>query len=178
MILIDAIPDVSPPADGSVTATFPLVITPDDLQPPIDVIELWDRGEQSICYAIESRRKKDLGPLASSYTFRLGTRFIESIHERGLDTNETMLRNIIRAAAYVIADAAKDQHGYKLHHLRESETAGSPQRTRAHDQARAWRLMLQKQGAGWRLHYWQISTPDGVVIEFANVGKESEREIY
>jgi hypothetical protein len=38
--------------------------------------------------------------------------------------------------------------------------------------------MLQKHGAGWRLHYWQISTAEGIIIEFANVGKESEREIY
>jgi hypothetical protein len=38
--------------------------------------------------------------------------------------------------------------------------------------------MIQKHGAAWRLHYWQIPTPEGSMIEFANVCKESEREIY
>ena len=45
------------------------------------------------------------------------------------------------------------------------------------DQAKAWRLMLQQHGAGWRLHYWKIPTHEGYVIEFANVCRESEREI-
>jgi hypothetical protein len=88
------------------------------------------------------------------------------------------LRSILKAASAVIADKAREISGYRLHHFRESEAADAPQLIRSSDQAKAWRLMLQKHGAGWRLHYWQISTPEGIIIEFANVGKESEREIY
>ena len=98
--------------------------------------------------------------------------------ERGLGTNETMLRIIVRAASSVIADRAKDVSSYELHPFRKSETADSQQFTRDSDHARAWRLMLQKRGAGWRLHYWQTPTARGSMIEFANVCKESEREIY
>jgi hypothetical protein len=99
------------------------------------------------------------------------------MNERGLDTNETLLNSFFRAAADVIADKAKDRKGYKLHKLREDKTADSPQRTRDRDQAKAWRLMLQQHGTGWRLHYWQIPTDKGFIIEFANVCKESESDI-
>ncbi len=85
---------------------------------------------------------------------------------------------IIRAASNVIADKAKDMPGYQLHAYRKSETADSPQLIRDSDHARAWRLMIQKHGAGWRLHYWQIPTAQGYQIEFANICKESERKIY
>lgn len=78
-----------------------------------------------------------------------------------------------------IANKPKDMPPvYQIHPVRKSKTADSPQLVREGDYAKAWRLMLQKYRAGWRLHYWQISTPDGDIIEFANVGKESEREIY
>ncbi len=100
------------------------------------------------------------------------------MNERELDTNETVLRNIIHALVNVILDRAKDMKGYSLHKLRADETADSPQRERASDKGQAWRLKLQQSGAGWRLHYWKIPTLDGPMIEFANVCKESESEIY
>ncbi|HVB73955.1 MAG TPA: hypothetical protein VNE38_10400, partial [Ktedonobacteraceae bacterium] len=80
--------------------------------------------------------------------------------------------------AAVIADQAKHIKGYKLHELRESEAANSSQRTRARDNAKAWRLMISKHGAGWRMHYWQISTEAGSIIEFSNVVKESDDTIF
>ncbi len=67
-IIVDAIPDFPRNADNMISQTFPLLFTPDDLLPLIDVIELWDK-----------------------------------------------------------------------------------------DNAKAWRLMLEKHGAGWRMHYWQDS---------------------
>ncbi len=111
--------------------------------------------------------------LHPSVQARLGDFF-----NRGLDNNEIVLRSIIRAASDVIADRARGIPGYRLHHFRESEAANSPQLIRNVDQAKAWRLMVSKHGAGWRMHYWQIPTSEGSVIEFANVCKESEREIY
>lgn len=87
-IIVDAIPDFPRNADNMISQTFPLLFTPDDLLPLIDVIELWDK-----------------------------------------------------------------------------------------DNAKAWRLMLEKHGAGWRMHYWQIPTPEGSVVEFSNVVKESDDTI-
>ncbi|HLG65146.1 MAG TPA: hypothetical protein VKY19_24645 [Ktedonosporobacter sp.] len=182
VVVLDVLPDFAFPPDNKIAQIFPLLITPDDLQPLINVIECWDDGERGIIYAIEQRCKKDHFHAGSTspflYKFRLGPRFIQSVNERGLDTNEILLQTIIRAASYIIADRAKDISSYQLHQFRQSETPDSPQLVREGDHAKAWRLMLQRRGAGWRLHYWQIFTPDGCIIEFANVGKESEREIY
>jgi hypothetical protein len=110
--------------------------------------------------------------------FHVGPRFMASIDEAGLDTREDVLLKIVRRAAAVIADQAKNIKSYKLHELRESKTADSPQRVRSVDSARAWRLMIEKHGAGWRLHYWQIPSSEGSIIEFANVQKEDGEEIY
>ena len=179
VVVLDALPDFTRPADNKIVQTFPLLITPDDLLPLIDIIDLWAKGEHGITYAIKQQYKRDWsGTIINPFTFRLGPHFIESVNERGLDTNEIVLRSIIRAASDVIVDRVKDIPGYHLHRFRNSNTADSPQLIRDSDHARAWRLMIQKHGAGWRLHYWQIPTPEGSMIEFANVSKESEREIY
>ena len=172
-IVIDyAIPDFARPANNKIAQAFPLLITPEDLLPLTDVLDLWTKGEQGIIYAINQQYTKDWsGTIVSPLKFKLGPRFIESVNERGLDTNEIVLRSIIRVASDVIADRAKDRSGYRLHVFRKSETADSPQLIRDSDHAGAWRLMLQKRGAGWRLHYWQIPTAQGSMIEFANVCK-------
>lgn len=32
------------------------------------------------------------------------------------------------------------------------------------------------EGVGWRMHYWRISTPQGSLIEFANILKKHDSE--
>ncbi len=174
-VIVDAIPDFPRNADNTISQTFPLLFTPDDLLPLIDIIELWDKGAKGLIYAIEQQFKKDWSEIVSQpMRFIIGRCLIESVNDAGLDTNENTLRRIVKSAAAVIADQAKSIKGYKLHELRESEAANSPQRTRASDNAKAWRLMLGKHGAGWRMHYWQIPTLEGSIIEFSNVVKESD----
>ncbi|MGH2496017.1 MAG: hypothetical protein ACRDIV_15090 [Ktedonobacteraceae bacterium] len=177
-IIVDAIPDFPRDSDNRISQTFPLLFTPDDLLPLIDVIELWDKGEQGLYYAIEHQFKKEMqGTVPQSLQFHIGHGFIESVNDAGLNTNDTVIRRIVNASAAVIADQAKHIKGYKLHELRESEAANSPQRTRNKDNAKAWRLMIGKHGAGWRMHYWQIPTEEGSIIEFSNVVKESDDTI-
>ncbi len=179
VVVLEAEPTFLRPPDNKIEQKFPFLITPDDLQPLINVMELWTQGEQGIMYAISQQYRKDwVGSVATPLPFQVGLHFIESVESRGLADNAILLSHIIKAAASVIAGTAKGVSRYELHHLREKKAADSPQRTREGDQAKAWRLMLQKHGAGWRLHYWQIPTPTGSIIEFANVGKESEREIF
>jgi hypothetical protein len=179
VVILEALPDFIRPVDNKIAQPFALLITPDDLLPLIDVMDVWAKGEHGIIYAIEQQHRKDWSRTNSSpFPFQLGSHFVESVNEHGLDTNEIVLRSIIRAAADVIAGKAKDIPGYRLHPFRKSEAANSPRLIRESDHARAWRLMLQKHGAGWRLHYWQIPNLEGSTIEFANVCKESEREIY
>ena len=177
-IIVDSLPDFARSADNKIVQTFPLLFTPDDLLPLIDVIVLWDKGETGLVYAIEQQFKKDWrGTVSEPMQFYIGPRFIESVNEKGIDTNEVVLSKIVRAAAAVIADQAKNIKGYKLHEHRESEAANSPQHTRTSDNAKAWRLMLEKHGAGWRLQYWQIPGPGGSIIEFSKVVKESDATI-
>ena len=179
VVIIYALPDFARPADNRIVQTIPLLITPDDLLPLTDFIDLWAKGEHGILYSIKQQYKRNWPDnTISPSKFRLGPLFIKSVNERGLDSNEIVLRSIIRAASDVIADKAKEIPGYHLHPFRTSEAADSPQLIRDSDHARAWRLMIQKYGAGWRLHYWQIPTAEGSTVEFANVCKESEREIY
>jgi hypothetical protein len=178
-VVLDILPDFPRPLDNKITQKISLLITPDDLQPLTDVVDVWAKGEQAIIHIIEKQYKKDQPNADFSMSIlRLGPRFIKSVNERELDTNGVILQSIIRAASNVVADRAKDISGYKLHPYRQSEAADSPQLIRNSDHARAWRLMLQKGGAGWRLHYWQVPTAQGYEIELANVCKESERIIY
>lgn len=177
--IVESLPDFPRKDDDKITQTFPLLFTPDDLLPIIDVIELWDKGEKGLSYAIEHQFKKDWrGTVPKPLKFHIGSGFIESVNNAGLDTNDTILRRIVKAAAAVIADQAKYIEGYKLHERRESEAANSSQHTRRRDNAKAWRLMIVKRGAGWRMHYWQIPTQQGNIIEFSNVVKESDDTIY
>ncbi len=178
-IIVESLPDFLRKVDDKITQTFPLLFTPDDLLPLVNVIELWDKGEKGLSYAIEHQFKKDWREnVPKPLKFHIGSGFIESVNNAGLDTNDTVLRRIVNAAAAVIADQAKHIKGYKLHELRESEAANSPQRTRIRDNAKAWRLMIGKHGAGWRMHYWQIPAQEGSIIEFSNVVKESDDTIY
>jgi hypothetical protein len=177
-IIVEALPDFPRNADNKISQTFPLLFTPNDLLPLIDVIELWDKGEKGLIYAIEQQFKKEWqATIAQAMKFHIGRCFIDSVNDAGLDTNETVLRRIVNAAAAVIADRAKHIKGYKLHELRETEAGNSPQRTRERDKAKAWRLMIGQHGAGWRMHYWQIPAQEGSIFEFSNIVKESDDTI-
>jgi len=177
--IVESLPDFPREADGKMTGIFPLLFTPDDLLPMIDVIELWDKGEKGLSYAIEQQFKKDWREtVPQPLNFHIGSAFMTSVYNVGLDTNDTILRRIVKAAAAVIADQAKHIVGYKLHERRQSEAADSPQYTRSKDNAKAWRLMIGKHGAGWRMHYWQIPIQGGSIIEFSNVVKESDDTFY
>lgn len=177
-IMIDSLPYVSCGPDQKIAQTLPLLFAPDDLLPLIDVISLWHEGEQGIIYAIEQQfkktwRKTGIEPMQ----FRLGSYFIESVNTANLDTNIAVLEKIIRIAAAVIADKAMEVN-CNLRHLRMSKAADSPQRVRSNDGARAWRLTLTDQGAGWRMHYWRVPGEKNI-IEFANVLKKHDpEEIY
>lgn len=163
-----------------ISQTFPLLFTPEDLQPLIDVRTLWYEGENGagIIYVIEQQWQKDWSQMGQRLTFRLGPHFMESIASAGLDTNDIILRKIVRVAAAVLAHQAKQIEGAKLHPLRQTNAGDSPQRIRSADQAKAWRLDITKHGAGWRLHYWHISNAHGESIEFSNICKESDHIIY
>ena len=160
--------------DQPFTQALTLLFTPDDLPPPIDIVSLWDKGEKGIRYAIDHWYKHDWQDSVAKplpYSFRAC--FFDSVRENELDVNIQVLMKIVRAAAATIADKTKET-GFELHPIRKNVAGDSKQHTRQDDNAKAWRLDITKHGAGWRMHYWQISTPEGSSIEFANILKESD----
>lgn len=102
-----------------------------------------------------------IGTTASSaHDYVLGQDFLASLDDlQGISRPE-----VADKIARLLLDAP-NSHG---HPLRTAEAGSAPQRVRASDNARAYRLNLQ-QGtpSARRLHYWQRN--DGV-IELANVG--------
>lgn len=177
-----SIPERACKPGDTITQTFSLLFAPENLYPLIDVMALWhtyDEKESIITYAIEQQFRKDWPILNKvALEFRLGSHFIESVADNGLDTNDIILRKIVRLAAAVIANQAKHIESAKLHPLRQTNAGDSPQRIRSIDQAKAWRLDIAKHGAGWRLHYWHISNANSESIEFSNICKESDHTIY
>ncbi len=163
----DAIPDFTRNADNTITETFPLLFTPEDL-PLLDVVSLWKQGEQGIRKAIEQQHAIDWASRAKQLPYKLGSHFITSVNERS-EITELLLNQIIKTMTRVVAN--KTQEGkHDRHEVRESDAQGTPQFVRASDNAKAWRITLTTDGAGWRMHYWQI--PGGVAgdsIEFSNV---------
>lgn len=182
--VLEVLPDFSLPDDKKIAQTFPLLFTRDALPTLSNVVECWDEGEKGICYAISQQYKKYwAGSVSVPMEFHLGPCFVESVNERGLDTNEIVLRKIINRATMIIAGQEDDPMLNKepleesKGNYRKSKRGTGKQRIRAEDQAKAWRVRIEERHAGWRLQYWKIPTLEGSIIEFANVGKEDERGI-
>ena len=173
-----SIPEFAWDADTKISQAFPLLFTPDDI-PPLDIISLWSQGEAGICQAIEQHYRNEWqNTVPKRLDYRIGSRFIESINKVHLNNDEVLLNKIVRLAVAVVVGEARNLK-CNLRHLRESEAADSAQRTRPGDNAKAWRLTVTDRGVGWRMHYWQVPTPEGSVIEFANVLKKQDpEEIY
>lgn len=55
VVILEAEPDFARPVDNIIAQTFPLLITPDDLQPLTDVLEMWAKGEHGIMYTIKQQ---------------------------------------------------------------------------------------------------------------------------
>ncbi len=172
-------PDFVWDSSQPIIQTFPLLFTPDDLPPPTNIIELWYQGESGLRYAIDRLYKQDWhNSTQEPFTYSFHPCFFSSVTGNQIDTQELVLRRIVRAMATVIAHDEKALSSkYNLRPLRTSKAANAPQYTRSSDNAKAWRLTITRDGVGWRMHYWYISTPTGSIIEFANVLKKHDVEV-
>ncbi len=159
-------------AHALIIHTFPLLFTPADLLPTIDILALWQKGEPGVRYAVDQFCKRDW-PDFAPVEYRFGPRFFESIAAKGIDAQEALLMRLTHIMAAVIADQAKHVPGYKLHHVRKSR-GSSEQRVRESDGARCWRIDVTMHGAGWRLHYWQVPLAAGFLVEFECILREQD----
>ncbi len=170
-----SVPEFTWDAGNTISQTFPLLFTPDDI-PPLDIISLWRQGEAGIHQAIDQQYKSDWqDKVPHPMKYRIGPYFIESVNEAYLNSNEVLLRRIVRLAGAVIADQAKNVK-CNLRPRRNGDAGDSPQLTRARDDANCWRLTIIPDGAGWRMDYWQVPTPEGSMIEFAGVFKKRDQD--
>lgn len=70
-----------------------------------------------------------------------------------------------------IDDIISDRNGSgNIRELRTNESPDSPGMKRESDNASAYRITIEKSGAGWRLHYWKSSTQ----IELSNILKKND----
>jgi len=168
----DALPDFIRNPGNSITQTFPLLFTPEDL-PLLNVIDLWKQGERGIRKAIELQYKQDwVSQTTQQLIYKIGTQFITSVNEKS-ETTELLLKQIIATMTKIVANKAQEGT-YHRHELEEKK--GGPQIVRASDNAKAWRITLTVDGAGWRMHYWQIpGGTSGDIIEFSNVLTKKDR---
>ena len=86
--------------DTKITQNFRYSITPNDLQPLANIVQVYGaKGCIEIIYTIQQQYKKEIGVVLKSDAFRLGPRFIESVNERGLNTDKAVLNSFFRATA-------------------------------------------------------------------------------
>ena len=104
---------------------------------------------------------------------RAGPQFLASL--RSLDG--VALDKVLEVCAHVAAGTAHELAAREVHQLRAG-TRGAATRVREADGAQAWRCALQvNTPSARRLHWWNVPTDDGAVIEFACVGVHDRVDI-
>lgn len=96
--------------------------------------------------------------------------FVESVEALAIHRHPAVLETVFQRAALAAVGHLDGVSGAKLHPVRTSSAADSPQVVRD-DGARLWRCMVTKRGAGYRLHFWSLP---GGGIELVAVMRESE----
>ena len=99
----------------------------------------------------------------SASAFRLGDRFIQSLHDWKVNAQPSLIRILVETCARICLGVPKNE---------VTAFRGEPTRD---DGANAFRTHLTKRGIAYRLMLWEL--PDKT-YEFANVGGKSELIIY
>ncbi|NVJ02795.1 hypothetical protein HV824_32395 [Myxococcus sp. AM009] len=157
---------------------IPLLFTPEQISDTLDMDSIVRPDGRELMRAIRRTVAEVSRGELMEFDFRFHGEFVGSILGQSIDASPAVLEKLIRICAAVVLDQAQCLK-LGLRHLRESAAANSPQRTRRHDNAKAWRLTITKGGVGWRLHYWFIPPVDDGKrgsIEFANVLKKQDVE--
>ncbi|MFM8980797.1 MAG: hypothetical protein ACKOSS_10110, partial [Planctomycetia bacterium] len=105
---------------------------------------------------------------------RLGAGFLDSVAAlQGVSAEK-----VVQVCAEVACGCAREVEGREVHRLRSGPAGNAPPRTRARDGATAWRCALQvKTPAARRLHWWEVPSATGRVIELACVGHHDDMRI-
>ncbi|MBL8751259.1 MAG: S1 RNA-binding domain-containing protein [Planctomycetes bacterium] len=103
---------------------------------------------------------------------RVGREFLDSVRT----TPGVEVDKVIEVCGQVAANIAHTIAGRDVHPLRDG-SRGADARTRRRDGAKAWRCALKQAPSAPRLHWWNVSTDGGAVVEFACVGLHDHTDI-
>lgn len=110
-------------------------------------------------------------PLA---TVHIGREFLGSVQAlQGIS-----ITKVVDVSVEVACGYARAVEGREVHRLRSGPAGNAPPRVRTRDDATAWRCALQVKTPGARrLHWWEVRSTSGRVIELACVGHHDDMHI-
>ena len=157
-------------------ARFRVVFSPDDLS-DFHYEALLAGGADGLPALVTSIAAASY-PGASLLPLRTGGQLWRTLEKTGIIEDRFATTKLLRVCAAIVAGRWEGL-SVSRRDLREKQAADSPQRTRKSDGAKAWRMTITKEGAGYRLHYWHRPVQPGQVeqIELANVLRERDPKV-
>jgi hypothetical protein len=155
---------------------FPVLVSPDQLA-ELHYEALLAGGEGALGSLITSIATSSY-PGSTILPVRAGGRFWRSLEDTGILENRFAALKLLKICAAVVT-GRQDELNVERRPLRETQAADSPQRKRESDKAKAWRVTITKEGAGYRLHYWHTPRQGEQVerVELANVLCEQDAPV-
>ncbi len=144
---------------------FPITLCPEDLL-DYRYDALIAAGEDTFASLIEGVAKMehpDLPPVPVA----VGRRFWPSVVDKAILEDSSISKKLLRICTDLAAGL--DMSRYDRRPVRINQAADAPQRVREIDGAKAFRLTVSTHGAGYRLHYWYVSTAGAERVELAIV---------
>ena len=155
---------------------FPLLFSPAQLD-DFRYEALLAGGEQHLP-ALVTSIAGSLYPGQPLLAVRAGSHLWQSMAKAGILENRFASEKLLRICAVVLV-GRHEELNIDRRPLRETQAPDSPQQTRKSDGAKAWRLTITKEGAGYRLHYWHTPARGEQIeqIELANVLLERDPKV-
>jgi hypothetical protein len=162
---------------GQALATqFPAIFSPDDLDEFHYEAILVGGAEHLVTLVTAIAAATYPGvPLLGLY---VGSQLWRTLDRTGMIEDRFAVKKLLKVAAAIVAGRWRELN-VERRDLRETEAGDSPQKTRKSDGAKAWRMTITKEGAGYRLHYWHCpaGSKGAEHIELANVLRERDPKV-
>lgn len=159
--------------NSTLDSSFPFLWSPEDLT-RFQHETVLSGGAEGLPSLIDSIAKRTF-PDAARDAVLVGDHFWQSLEKCGILEDRFATGKLLDICAGIVANQ-HEQMNVGRRPIRKTEAPDSKQRTRDVDNARAWRLTITKQGAGYRLHYWDVPASPGrsATVELACVLRERD----
>ena len=130
---------------------LPLATHPSDLDPYFDLSLAWREPAAAIRVLARSLLNKPLKPMVARRLeqLRVGPDFCESIWRHQINRQQGYLKSVFRKCVMLLADDASTHDEKQHHRLGEGNSAVGD------GDWQAWRLWVNDDAPGYRLHYWR-----------------------